>query len=151
MQKEENFITKLNYSEKAKGLLAMSMFGILAVAAKFFEYGPTKAVLPPWMVGRMFDAFTVPVFVPAFKAYLGENEPPLTYEVISALFYGFSRELLQKTSIPFRGTYDPGDFVAMSIGVPIWLAYDGSAKILYKSGITKPIYKALGIQDRRNK
>lgn len=44
---------------------------------------------------------------------------------------------------------DWGDFGAFAIGALAFATFDLSAKALYDTEITKPIYRALNIQDRR--
>lgn len=45
--------------------------------------------------------------------------------------------------------YDTGDFAAYAVGSLNWIGLHKGAKRLYDSGLTMPIYKALGIIDRR--
>ncbi len=144
---KENLITKINYSERAKAALGLAFFG----AGSFIAFSIDRGVvadainLPNMLRGRLYDSFGPICYALGSKLLLGQDE----FELHTAAgTVPIAIEVGQLLHIR-HGTFDPGDFAAYGVGLVGWVAYDKAAKALYDSGITKPLYRVLGIQDRR--
>lgn len=143
---KENWQTRLNYSPRAKGVLSLAAFYAGSLAARSFNEGIASIRTPPYMVGRVRDIFAGAVQASAAKAILNsENTLALS---ACGFIANASSELYQGIGWE-QGTFDPGDFVAFGVGAIAWGLFDKSAKLLYDSGATKPIYNVLNIRDRR--
>ena len=125
----ENLITRLNYSERAKGLMYS-----LAVGVPMF---PVIDGMPEIARGIIWG-----IFFPGFcKAMWGISDK-------NALALGGFSINVVSDSIRHRNISQlSGEFA----GSLIWMGFDGLAKRIYDSGITKPIYRMLNVKDRRLK
>jgi hypothetical protein len=141
----ENWQTKLNYSEHAKGLMALTVLAPMAIASEFIEIGSAAKLLPQFLRGHLFDGFGGLTQSALNKMVFGQG---IKSNVAAGFITNSIIEVYQKFNI-IPGTFDWWDFAAYAAGALAFGLYDQSAKALYDSGVTKPIYKALGIQDRR--
>ena len=148
MLRKENRITRLNYNERAKAALGLAFFGILAFSGRFYDRNPgaDSINLPPVFRGRIFDGFSSILAALYSKFLLNENK--FVEHTIVGMFLPCFLEMIQFLGID--GTFDLGDLVAYGVGVSVWMGFDKSAQALYDSNLTKPIYKVMRIQDRRN-
>lgn len=143
----ENWQTRLNYSSRARGLLATVIVGVVALSLHHVDRGPQAMALPPFLRGKIWDGFGGFLFTSSFKAAHGSstlNNMACGFSWISTYEIGQGLGLLD-------GTFSWGDFGAYAVGTLIFGAYDRIARDLYDSGITIPLYTSLGIQDRRTK
>lgn len=141
----ENWLTRLNYSPRARGLLATAVVGLVALPIYSLDHGAQAMTLPTFLRGRLWDGFGGFLHASFNKTITGWNTPVnMTY----GLFNPSTIEIAQGLGL-WEGTFDWGDFGAYAVGALAFGAYDAAAKALYDSGATIPVYKALGIQDRR--
>ncbi|MBI3559200.1 hypothetical protein HY085_02285 [Candidatus Gottesmanbacteria bacterium] len=149
----ENLITRINYSESAIGLFQLAFLVPAWGFTYLFEHDPhTK--LPPLLFGHIHDVTFPPVY-----ASVSRTMPEYVWKCTSNqnMLRGFAFastiEIGQFAGFA-PGTFDPLDFVSYGIGAVAWRAWDETAKGLYNLKvrnryITSPVYKALGIQDKR--
>ncbi|OGZ27905.1 MAG: hypothetical protein A2427_04910 [Candidatus Nealsonbacteria bacterium RIFOXYC1_FULL_40_7] len=143
---EENLITKINYSGRLKGLFGMVMFGIPALALRTFEQNPSvRQSLPIFMRGKLFDVMAAPWHASLSKVFFGDL---YLMNLASAMISPSITEISQGLGL-IDGTFSVGDFAAYAIGTICWAAFENTAKTIHDSGLSLPIYRALGIQHRK--
>jgi hypothetical protein len=141
--KQENLITKINYSGRIKGVVGMAIFGVPALVLRSLERGPSRQSLPVFMRGRLFDVMAAPCSASFNKLLFGDD-----------FFMNFAAAIITPALFEISqgvedGTFDPDDIVAYTVGALGWAAFEGTAKAIHDSGVTLPIYKMLGIQHRK--
>src|SRR3989338_3561026 len=146
-KESDNLITRINYSERAKGGLALAFLTLGVIPAYAIDVSTNS---PEILAGHVKDFLSIPLGAALIKTILGSGSDPTdTYsETIFASGYPVSKEIFQFIGLD-KGVFDPGDFIAFGIGAAAWICFDRAAKALYRSGITKPFYKLLCINDRR--
>lgn len=177
----ENFITRLNYSETAKGTLALSVLFPLALMAQQFDQKPLVYQMPHVLKNKMYDSFNGLCTGPFFRIlenYIPRNDSieinagrmkitkpdgqaiefnVAAFEAVLGFVVGSVWEVGQFGVPGFQWE----DFGAYGISSVLWYALDKTAKDLYDDKLmlpftktklsTRGIYKTLGIQDRRLK
>lgn len=147
MFKPENLITRINYIEISKTSLPLSM-GIGA----FILGIPTPAMVA-------FGA----AFAIGESQYLSEQKGGRNRHRLTRIFFdrslggSLTRGLIASTVFSLAYYHnrqsgpvlDPKIYAAVAAGGLIGLALDRTARALYDSELTMPIYRFLGIQDRR--
>lgn len=161
-----NLITRLNYSETAKGLLALGIITPIALTVNFYDKGVVPSRFPTWMMYHMFDFFASPVNGASLRTvtsiaglmtgnnadyvqFGGNKNLRISYPVFESIWATVPNFVTEAFQYGKQG-FDPvGDGIAYTLGGFAWYAFDRSARKLYESGLTIPLYKALGIQDQR--
>lgn len=142
---EENLQTRLNYSRVAKTAVEMALFGFTGILAQDVERSSLANVLPI-IRGHLFDTFGGAFQSSYYKVFY--RKPSIVRAVASGLVINSFQEVAQGLNI-LSGTFDPLDFAAFGLGGTLFWAFDRTAKAIYDSGMTMPLYSMLGIQDRR--
>ncbi len=142
-EKGENLVTRINYNPRVKSALALAFFGASAFALKRLEL--SQQPLPSVMRGRLFGTCATPVIAPLIGFITGADMPRA--RAAAGLFAPCYYEYLQSIG-KAKGTFDQGDFAAYALGAIGWALFDGCARALHDSGLTNPIYGALGINRR---
>ncbi|OGK09578.1 hypothetical protein A2767_03130 [Candidatus Roizmanbacteria bacterium RIFCSPHIGHO2_01_FULL_35_10] len=145
INQQENLITRINYSVRAKGLFGIAIFSVPALLLRSLERGPNRNSLPIFMQGHLFDSFATPVFAFGGKVFVDDN---LIANLSSGLAINVAFEFAQKYHLA-EGVYDLNDIGAYTIGALGFAAFEGTAKLIHDSGLSLPIYRLLGIQHRK--
>jgi len=120
----------------------------------------SPTIFPPLFRGHLLDTLAPLVFAGWQRFSVGTFEPEyetkeafgiLVFSEITQLtFPGVWRALSNLIGKEPSFRFDPLDFVAFWIGKRLNILYERSAKWLYDSGVTIPIYQVLGIEDSRS-
>lgn len=142
---QENRATRINYSARAKGFMALSVFFPIAVSLAFFEKSQTgQRILPDFAKGRLYDTMAVPV-IASFDKFRGDDK--FENNLATGLMVPTMMEMGQWLGL--YGTFDWGDFAAYGLGAAAWVVFDRTAKAVHDSGLTLPIYRALKIKHKK--
>lgn len=142
---ENTGLTYINYNPAMKAVFGAVIFGAAGLALQSIEQGVTGQSLPRFMRGRLADVMGAPFAGVWSKGLIGDN---FKLNLAAAMAIPSAVEIAQAFS-RLPGTFDWGDFGAYAVGTAFWAVFEGSAKALHDSGITVPIYRALGIKHRK--
>lgn len=142
---QENLITKINYSGRVKGAFGMVIFGVPAVALRSLERGPSGQSLPIFMRGHLFGVMAAPWHASLNKVLVGDS---FAINLGAAIVGPTLTEIAEGVGLT-DGTFDVGDIAAYVVGAIGWAAFEGTAKAIHDSGLSLPVYRALGIQHRK--
>ena len=133
----------------------MATLGALTIHVNYLLRGENSSMNTPyWLKHTAGDAIANAAESGISNAMLSSlsnvDSPPLATlaAFVGNCVFETGQGLLQHFGAIESG-FDWIDFPAYAIGSISYLGLDLSAKILYYSGLTKPIYQVLGIQDRR--
>lgn len=150
----ENLITKINYSARAREIVALGITTPFALAALVLDRSKLPNISIGVFEGHALDFFgglSAPIL---FRAVAGDIIKNRIYNAITGCVTVSGSEFSQLIGgqgiDPLeKATFDPKDFIAYGVGVLAWYLVDYSAKKLYDSGLTRPLYRVLHIRDRR--
>lgn len=125
MKEFENLITRLNYGERAKG--SLSYLGSTFILFSSLTFPDTFYPCQ----GLMSCSFS--------KMFFGQRSAVKNFGI--GILLNVPTGLALST---FRNIHLQ-DFISMGLGCIGWVAFDQAAKKLHDSGLTKPIYRSLGI------
>lgn len=142
--KPENLITRINYSGKAKGILGVTaIIGASALAWHPLEQAIAGQFLPTFVPKLLFNLTVGPCSASLSKILHGDDfRGNIRGAIFVSTVFGISESMA-------GGTSEIGDVTALAIGTVGWAAFEKTAKKLHDSGLTLPIYRALGIQHRK--
>ena len=152
IKEQENWITRLNYDPVAKLLLFNTVLMSMAFLAHAVETDPStpRTNILPGHITDFLDSSALTCLIGSLAREVKEDDSITALPIAIGTLLPSINEYLQKAGV-VNGFYDPKDYLAFLAGSVFWALFDKSAKALYDSGATKPIYKMLGIQDRRLK
>lgn len=138
-QEKENLITRINYSERGKGLLGLAT----TVPFLVLSYDLSK------QIGNRIPAdIAWGVMLPScMKTLAGSN-----LDRTGLAKMGFAVNLFRdifRFSLFGDKNITLATVPAQVAGTLLWMGFDRSAKALYDSGKTMSLYRLLHIQDRR--
>jgi len=145
LTEEENFITKLNYSERIKGAA-----GTVAFLACGIAWLAATDGMDTTTAQEALRAVVLDVFIGAAGSGLGRlligNHRKTNFLI------GTGLPSIYETAEAFGapGFFDWSDYVAYAAGAAVYSTLEWPARKLYESGFTQPIYRALRIQDQRS-
>jgi hypothetical protein len=144
-------LTNLNFSPRAIGAFKVLTFGILGTTLQLIE---RNNGMDNFLSGHMLDFCSTLFFSGAYNAISGKRDSgqerfyglgvPLAIETF---LQGGSKIIssLSSGAIKPWGTFDIMDYPAYLVGYGLNEVFEGAARGLYRSGVTKPIYSILGI------